>query len=127
MLTETQINTRKPVWLALSDLWLDTELDSRWLDSIAVVLVESGLSLDELRDIYRDEVAPVVYANLLSPAGVWAGFDEAWLHQTIVDSLQRRGIFGRLALCFKRRLMLYATEDHWQYLAAKVVAIRARQ
>jgi hypothetical protein len=35
-----------------------------------------GYSVPQLRDISRFEVAPVVFPNLLTVAGEWAGFDE---------------------------------------------------
>ena len=44
---------REDVWLALSELWLDTELDQPALRQIAVRLRASGLSRRELQHIYH--------------------------------------------------------------------------
>lgn len=153
MLSDIEIAHRKPVWTALSDLWLDTEMDDGWLSRIARVMHESSYAVGELRHIYLCEVAPVVYRNLLIPAGEWAGFDEAGLHSEILESLQERNRKFRQRRNFlrrwfirhqrklmiyamrvprfcrqyrfrqKRRLMTYATEEHWVVLVAKVEAL----
>ncbi len=60
---------RESVWLALSELWLDTELDEADLATIASTLAISGYSPDELEAIYRLEVAPVVWSNSWVTAG----------------------------------------------------------
>ena len=70
---------RKPVWLALSVLYLDTELTDEDYKRIASVLHEAKLSWTEIQTINREEVAPVLVYNLLGVAGEWAGFDEEWL------------------------------------------------
>ena len=62
---------REDVWLALSELWLDTELDQPALRQIAVRLCASGLSRRELQHIYHYEVAPQVWLNHWAVAGVW--------------------------------------------------------
>jgi hypothetical protein len=77
---ETWIAQRQPLWVALSELFLDTELTPADRERIAQVMTDSGLSLRELRTVYAREVAPVVSANLCTVAGVWRGFDEAWLY-----------------------------------------------
>lgn len=69
---------RREVWVALSDLFLDTE--TRWyLPRAAFVGLREGCSWPELTRIFHDEVAPVVAANLLDVAGDWGGFPEEWL------------------------------------------------
>ena len=54
---------RESVWLALSELWLDTELVEDDLAAIARTLAISGYAAEELEAIYRLEVAPVVWGN----------------------------------------------------------------
>jgi hypothetical protein len=77
---------RRPVWEALSDLFLDTEvsLARNWRVGI---LAASPYSLEELERILIDEVHPICKYNLLSVAGVWAGFDQAWLEARILRRL----------------------------------------
>lgn len=67
---------RKPVWLALSEFYLDTELQPADFRRIRAVFDQSGYSEHEIRQIDYGEVGPVLYRNLLSVAGEWAGFDE---------------------------------------------------
>jgi hypothetical protein len=83
MLTDAELQRRKPLWTALSGLWLDTEIDPPVIRRIARAAINSGYSIVELNEIYLYEVAPVVSANLLIPAGEWAGFDEEWLHAEV--------------------------------------------
>ena len=88
-LSKDELARRKPVWLALSELWLDTELTEVDINHIATKMVESGYSLAELRVICDSEIAPVVYSNLRSPAGVWDGFDEHWLFEQIIAEMNK--------------------------------------
>jgi hypothetical protein len=90
MLDQHQIERRRPLWIALSELWLDTELASADLERIARVMADSGLTIEALREVYLLEVAPVVSRNLLVVAGEWAGFDEEWLCSRIVSNLRDR-------------------------------------
>ncbi|MEP7219544.1 MAG: hypothetical protein ABI876_11545 [Bacteroidota bacterium] len=122
MLDELQINTRRPLWIALSELWLDTELDAGDLERIAHVMADSALTIEELRHVYLVEVAPVVSPNLLSPAGEWAGFDEEWLCSSIIENLRQRFWFTRFwSRCMPTRaIMTYATERHWTKLVELV-------
>jgi len=65
---------RRPVWEALSDLFLDTEITEAFYRFIARAVIESKYSPGEIRSILWDEVFPVVEFNLRHPAGVWEGF-----------------------------------------------------
>lgn len=123
---ESQIQKRRPVWMALSELWLDTELSTMDLERIAHVMAASRLSIEELRQVYLVEVAPVVSPNLLSVAGVWAGFDEEWLCSQIIRNLRDRPRRTRFWAWFPltRRLMVYATERHWTKLVELVLRFR---
>jgi hypothetical protein len=96
VLTEEEIERRKPVWIALSEFWLDTSLDDGDLRRIARVAAASRYSKDELNEIYLFEVAPVVSANLCSMAGEWAGFDEDWLCSKAKFQAETKPWFPRL-------------------------------
>lgn len=125
-LSDTEIEKRKPVWAALSDLWLDTEIQEGMLDYIAKVMEESGYSIKELYHIYYYEVAPVVYMNLHSPAGAWDGFREEWLFEEIQKSIGKLTAFRKFMLRLKKRPMTYATEELWEQLAEKVYVRRVK-
>ena len=96
-LTPEELERRRPVWSALSDLFLDTEVRPAhaWR---ARVCARSGLDLPALRAIFDDELHPLLYSNLLSIAGEWAGFDDAWLEGAIVSRRARPGLAGLVDL-----------------------------
>jgi hypothetical protein len=78
----------------------------------------SGYEVEELREIYLFEVAPVVFPNLLSIAGEWAGFDEEWLVQEVTKQARRRSPVLRMLvnLGIGRTVLTFATERHWRKL-----------
>jgi hypothetical protein len=117
-----ELARRKPVWSALSELWLDTELDRGDLAPIVDVLTASPYDVAELREIYLWEVAPVVAANLWSPAGAWSGFDADWLHVEARKRAERRSLWLRLWIAsgLGRKAMTYATDAHWREIEASV-------
>ena len=100
---DVDVESRRPVWAALSELFLDTNLDSADVNRIAKALASSPYSLDELDQILLWEVYPACRSNMLSIAGEWAGFDPEWLESRILrgpSSLVRMwtGTVGRLGM-----------------------------
>ena len=88
MIEEAEIERRLPVWHALSDLFLDTELQPRAYARIAAVLDNSGYSCSALRAIFEDEVAPAFVFNLLDVAGEWTPWSEDEVRQIMLRSVQ---------------------------------------
>jgi hypothetical protein len=88
-LSAAEIEVRRPVWDALSTLFLDTDV-SLDLEHRAAVLTASPYSIAELERILSDEVFPICSWNLLSVAGVWTGFDQGWLEDQILSHMKRR-------------------------------------
>lgn len=114
-MTAVELARREPVWLALSELWLDTELDEADLARLAEVARASGYPRAELRRIHVHEVAPVVGANLRSVAGVWDGFDPDWLREQCRHRAERPPRWPALAEALGRwRISL--TERHWRVI-----------
>ena len=74
---------RRPVWLALSDLFLDTDVQLLRAHNTRS-LAGSPYSLDELDAILREEVYPAREFNLAQVAGEWAGFGADWLERRIL-------------------------------------------
>jgi len=106
---------REAVWLALSELWLDNQPDIRDHQRIARVLLDSGLSLEELRGIYLEEVAPLLWLNHWTAAGVWSGFDRAWLSAGCRRNQARRASRWHRWRChLLRRPMTYVAELEWR-------------
>lgn len=108
---------RERVWLALSELWLDTQRDEADLRVIADTLRASALPPAELEAIYLYEVAPVLWLNAWSVAGAWSGFDPEWLFERCRHNRARRAsrLFrGRCRLM--RWMMTYANREQWQVI-----------
>lgn len=111
-------DARIPVWIALSELYLDTDV-SVFHDAIADTLAASPYSVDDLRDILMDDVHPALHANLMSVAGEWAGFDEAWL-------IERIETVGRQPR-WRRRMSRWLARDidaQWRALEPMILAAR---
>ena len=77
------LTQRRPVWSALSELFLDTDI-APTRHHIVQVLAASPYSIDELEQILIREVYPVCRGNLSGVAGAWSGFDEEWLENEIL-------------------------------------------
>ncbi len=128
---DAHLKRRKPVWSAVAELWLDTEITRDLVRHVARVAITSGYDLVQLNDIYLYEVAPVVWLNLLAPADVWDAFDdvwdafdEAWLHAEARKRAESRSLSLRLWIWsgVGRRLMTYATDEHWREIVKLVQA-----
>ena len=76
---------RRPVWFALSELWLDTELQNPDLKWIASRLVATGYAWTEIERICLHEVTPALFDCLRAPDG----FDPEWLEDRILNLIGR--------------------------------------
>lgn len=83
-LDASDITTRLPLWKALSELFLDTELDDSDFKYIAHQVLRSNFSPREVNDILWNEVFPALGDNLRIVAGEWSGFRDRWLEERIV-------------------------------------------
>ncbi len=106
--------SRKPIWSALSWIYIDGHLDDKDYTSIVKVLKESKLSLEDLRKIDLYEVFPSLYKNLISPAGEWKGFQETWLYEQCWINHQRRSKKGfRISASIKNTLWPWMRKEAW--------------
>ncbi|MBB1362544.1 hypothetical protein H5125_10310 [Shewanella sp. SR44-4] len=85
---------RLKIWRALSDLFLDTEIEDYVFKNIARTVSECGLSLSEAEEILWYEVYPVLEGNLRSVAGVWEGWSDSWLVQNLPAPVRLIAIDG---------------------------------
>lgn len=120
MLHRQDIERRKPLWAALSDLWVvsytfdqtadnqlkkdvlshlhgPAELESAFSaledydTHIVRAMISSKYSLPEIEVIFAEEVAPVVYSNSYAPTGgEWRHFDPEWLYPAILENLEKQ-------------------------------------
>lgn len=95
MKSEINIEERKPIWIAISDFYVDNELQEVDFKIIASAIKKSPYSFKEVKEIDKKEVFPVLFYNLLSVAGNWTGSEEEWLVNKISGKIRRRTIFGR--------------------------------
>lgn len=109
---------RAPVWLALSDLYLDRPYRS-FVRAAVEALAQSPYTAGELRAILFDEVHPVVCANLCAPAGVWERFDQAWLARRVIAHERRPRWLRPCGRCTRR----YATLL-WRLLEPRIARTR---
>ncbi|UUC44753.1 DUF7079 family protein [Flavobacterium cerinum] len=122
------ISERKPIWIALSEFYLDTELEQKDFKRIALKMIESPFSLEEIKNINKYEVFPVLQANLSNIAGEWAGFDEKWLEESIVKSIEKRNYFRKLSIEFSYFINSWMCKKHWintekEYKKIKTTAV----
>jgi hypothetical protein len=91
------LDARERLWVALSELFRDTELRPQDYEHIATAVREAGLDTDAAERVLLREVAPVFGRNLLAVTGNWKG----WSDETVVQAVRahlgaRRGMAGRL-------------------------------
>jgi len=126
-MTKSQYNDppeiRKKIWVALSDLYLDTELSRTDFDWISGTFSQSGYSILELKEIDMFEVFPLLQPNLLDPAGVWAGFNEEWLIPRCTRYYHKRNnFFHRLKCQWKNFQHQWMRKDYWNEIEKRMAA-----
>lgn len=104
---------RLKIWRALSDLFLDTEIEDSTFKYIACTVSESDFYLSEVEDILWYEVYPVLESNLRSVAGVWEGWSDAWLLQNLSAAVRPTAIHGEPSIIKEiKRCWLLVTEAY---------------
>lgn len=118
----TDLPRRRPVWSALSELYLDTELEEADWERLAAVLVRSGYSLGQLEEILYRELHPVLHRNLLSVAGEWSAFDVTWLETKILEKCHSggRSHSSSTRLPFALVFGKWMVQREWANIAAKL-------
>ncbi len=117
-LAVADLDARRPVWLALSDLYLDTEYRS-FVRVAARELARSAYATGELHAILFDEVHPILAHNLCVTTGVWERFDQAWLAERILAQQQRPRWLRARGLCLRRYALLL-----WRLLEPRIESAR---
>ena len=125
-LSAQELALRAPVWEVLADFWLDTDLADFEFDYIAQVLASSPYSIEEVREIHNYEVAPAVFANLVSVAGEWAGFDKDWLNERCKKYASRRhSIWHRARIFLQLPFFGFFTDRYWRQVIPRVMSLRS--
>jgi len=114
MQTPIDIESKLPLWVAFSELFLDTEITETEHRYIARVIAESSFSPEEVVHILWLEVFPALCDNLRSVAGEWAGFDEQWLVDRITGVINGTAWrYGFGGIIFVNQVITI-TEEEWQ-------------
>ncbi|MCT2564291.1 DUF7079 family protein [Chryseobacterium herbae] len=116
MLKTVNSKERTPVWIALSDFYLDTELQDSDFRYIAKTILESPYTFEEVKTINTYEVFPLLQSNLLQPAGEWACFNEKWLVEAITAHLETKNRFKNLMIRIGYKKYGWMQEDYWEKL-----------
>lgn len=110
---ELNIEERIPIWVALSEFYLDTELQDSGFRHIANKVIESPYTFGEVKTIDKYEVFPVLQPNLLNVAGEWAAFDEKWLVSRIVASIEKRNKAKNMLIEGAYKTLKHMHNEHW--------------
>jgi hypothetical protein len=110
------IEDRQPIWIALSEFYLDTELQDSDFRHIALTILESPYTLDEVKKINKYEVFPILQVNLLSTAGEWAGFDKEWLLNKIMTRLKSKTKFSDIGVEVSYQMFKWMSKRYWSKL-----------
>lgn len=120
------MDQRKLIWIALSDFYLDTELQESDFLQLAQKIIESPYSLEEVKEINKYEVFPVLRPNLLSVAGEWTGFNEEWLVNAIVASIENRTTAKKLEIDTAYIVFNWMCKDYWKKLESALVLLKSK-
>ncbi len=120
MMEKRNIAERAQIWIALSDLYLDTEMQEYTYRRIAKIIAESSYSFSQVQQIDRAEVFPVLYSNMLSTAGVWDGFHEEWLIETIQKKIARENFLNRITRNLTYRMFKKTFAPHWEKIRSSL-------
>lgn len=109
-----KIMTHKPLWLALSNLFLDTEITDNTRKHIARIVLQSPLTREQVHQVLWLEVFPALCENLRIVTGEWAGFNETWLVNRIINVLsgveKSRFSFGLISV----KQVTSIIDDEWR-------------
>lgn len=122
-----EITRRTPVWIALSEFYLDTGLEETDYDRIMKVLIASEFSLDELKAIDLYEIFPSLQSNLETVIGEWGMFDEEWLIRQCKRNYKKRNRLIHKFFCEHRNKKCYwMRKDCWEQIMKRLNSNESR-
>ncbi len=119
-ISQEYLKNRLPVWKALSNLFLDTELDQSDYRYIVKEIEKSGFSRLETQEILWKEVFPALADNLRIVAGEWGGFSDKWLQNRILNvmngSEKGPGFWGLMTVKQTQKII----DDTWNEVQSQL-------
>lgn len=115
------LKNRQPIWEAISNFYLDTELQDSDYTYITSVFAESGKKIEELKEIDLFEVFPALYINTLSIAGEWALFDSRYLYESCEKNyFKKPSIFFRAKYQCLNYFLFSMRKHHWKEMEMRL-------
>jgi hypothetical protein len=90
-----ETNERVEVWIALAQHFLDSETRQD-IPACAWRCLQSGLTVEQARNVWRYEVTPAVFPNIWSMAGEWGCWNRQWLVARIKAARTKPGLLSYL-------------------------------
>lgn len=119
------LKRRSPVWAALSDLFLDTDV-SLYYGEIAETLRKSRFSPEEAEHILFEEVGPVFGVNLIAHDRVWSAWPPEHVRVLILDHLALHPLARRAMQAECADVVEHVFHEHWGAISALVWGGRRR-
>lgn len=111
-LNSKELKRRTPVWAALSDLFLVTDV-SLFDEQIIRALRKSRYAPHEAEAILREEVAPVFYMNLLSVSGDWSAWPPEHVCDQVLEHLERSDAERAMSVQASASVVERVIDEHW--------------
>jgi hypothetical protein len=110
---------QRQLWLALSNLFVDSEVDYKQVAGIA-----KNYAIKDVEFALFERVAPVCISNILVPVPpVWWYFDEEQLVadiESLVKKRARQGVMGKCLSAVARRLIRLISAKVWAELKVEI-------
>ncbi|MCP1507116.1 hypothetical protein J2Y83_003089 [Pseudomonas marginalis] len=120
---ESQLDQHQ-LWSALSDLFVDTNVDYKHIAGVA-----KNYSVEEIEFALFERVAPVCVSNMLAPVPpVCWYFDKEQLVADIESLVKKRGEQGRVGKCLSGvmgRLIRIVSAKVWAELKAEIERVKS--
>lgn len=106
------------MWCALSDLFLDTELDAATGDRIAAAARDAGFDATQTHDILAQEVVPAFGVNLFAVAGEWTPWSADFVRERVLAT--QRSWLGRAGGRLMWRMLRRSMAAEWDQIARRI-------
>jgi hypothetical protein len=84
------------------------------------VINKSPYTFNDIREIDKYELFPVLASNLFKSFGDWAGFDEKWLIGKILKNIQGRNIINKFGLEILYFILQNMNRNYWMKLKERI-------